>query len=103
MARRFSILALALLLAVAPLAARAQSPAAPLPADQNDIDHFGTEYTETVMLGILGGGILMNAVIGGGRATLLGAMAGSSLASWLFITLQARHYVVQRAVPRSPR
>ena len=99
MAKRFLIPALALLLAAAPLAAQAQThTVAPAP-EQNDIDHFVTEYTETVALGVVVGGLLMNVLVGGSNATLLGALAGSSLASWLFVNSQASHYVVQRAAP----
>jgi hypothetical protein len=28
---------------------------------------------------------------------MAGALIGSSLASWLFVNLQARHYVIRRA------
>ena len=105
MSRRVLILALALafLLTTAPLAAQAQTRAEAALPDHNDIGHFVVEYTETVMLGVVGGGVLMNALIGGSGATLVGALAGSSLASWLFVTLQARHYVIQRAAPHQSR
>ena len=103
MPRRFPILALALLLALAPLTAQAQTGAAPPPPGQSDIVHFATEYTQTVMLGVIGGGVLMNVLIGGSGATLAGALAGSSVASWLFVSLHARHYVIQRAAPHQSR
>ncbi len=104
MARRFLILAaLALLLTMAPPAAQAQTGVAPSLSERNDIGHFVAEYTQTVMLGVVVGGVLMNSIAGGGSATLVGALAGSSLASWLFVTLQARHYVVQRAAPHPSR
>lgn len=72
-------------------------------SDRNDIAAFATEYTRTVMLGVVGGGVLMNVLVGGGGATLAGALAGSSLASWLFVSLQARHYVIQRTAPHPSR
>ncbi|MEI7609767.1 MAG: hypothetical protein WCJ64_20490 [Rhodospirillaceae bacterium] len=102
MAKRFLILMLALGLSAAAPAVRAQTPAA-APAERNDIDRFAAEYTRTVILGVVAGGVLMNTLIGGGRATLAGALAGSSLASWLFVSLQARHYVIQRAAPHQSR
>ena len=104
MPRRFLILAaLAVLLSTAPLAVLAQTGTeAPL-SNRNDIGTFATEYTQIVMLGVVGGGIIMNALVGSGRATLVGALAGSSVASWLFVTLQARHYIIQRAAPHPSR
>ena len=85
MAKRFLILMLALGLSAAAPAARAQTPAA-APAERNDIDRFAAEYTRTVILGVVAGGVLMNTLVGGGRATLAGAwpapawQAGSSSA-----------------------
>jgi len=104
MPRRFLILAaLAVLLTAAPLAARAQTGTVSPLSGHNDIDTFATEYTQAVMLGIIGGGVFMNVLVGGGGATLMGALAGSSFASWLFVSLQARHYIIQRATPHPSR
>ncbi len=103
MPRRFLILVLILLFAATPLTVQAQTPATPPLPDQNGIIHFATEYTQTVMLGVIGGGILMNVLVGGGGATLAGALAGSSLASWLFVSLHARNYVIQRTAPHQTR
>jgi len=94
MPRVVLVLVLAALLAVPPRPAQAQAEAVPA---QVDMVTFATEYTGTVMVGIVGGGVLMNVLIGGGPATLAGALLGSTVASWLFIERQARHYVIRRA------
>ena len=95
MPKPFLILALALILAMASLPAQAQTDGV-LPPAQDDLVHFASEYTKMVTFGIVSGGVLMNLLVGGGGATLAGALAGSSLASWLFVSLQARHYIIQR-------
>ena len=103
MPRRLFIPAiLAFLLVAAPPMAWAETGGAS-PPDRNDMARFTSEYTETMLLGVIGGGVLMNSLIGGGGPTLAGALAGSTLASWLFVALQARHYVVQRAAPHGAR
>jgi len=82
-----------LLLAAVPHSARAQPPA----ATNDDMVRFAVDYTQTVAVGIVGGGVLLHLLVGGSAATLVGALAGSTLASWVFINHEARHYVVERA------
>jgi len=94
MSRAARILLLAVLLAGAPRPSPAQTAAA---ATAEDVTSFAIEYTRTVTIGIVGGGVLLNLLVGGPAATLVGALAGSSLASWLFINQEARHYVIRRA------
>jgi len=84
---------LVVLLAGAPRPAPAQAPA----AAAGDMTRFAVDYTQTVMAGIAGGGVLLHLLVGGPAATLVGALAGSTVASWLFINHEARHYVIQRA------
>jgi hypothetical protein len=97
MARMARVLALTVLLATLPALAGA-GPPSPAPGQEEMVD-FATEYTKTVMVGIVAGGLLANLVVGGGAATLAGAVAGSTLASWLFISREAQNYVIQRARP----
>ena len=88
-----ALLLAVLLLAAALHPARAQSPA----ATNDDMVRFAVDYTQTVAVGIVGGGVLLHLLVGGSAATLVGALAGSTLASWVFINHEARHYVVERA------
>ena len=97
MSKHLLRLCLGFLLLGTPLATQAQTQ--PDSSNQNDAGHFITEYTETVMLGVIGGGLLMNILVGGRGASLVGALIGSSLGGWLFVHLQAGHYVIQRAAP----
>ena len=96
MSRAVLILLLAVLLACAPQPAPAQTPA----AAPGDITQVAVDYTKTVMVGIVGGGVVLHMLVGGSAATLVGALAGSTLASWVFINHEARHYVIQRAGAR---
>ena len=100
------LLAVFLLLAGAPPPARAQAPASPGPAavdHTKDMTRFAIDYTQTVAVGIVGGGSLLHLLVGGPAATLVGALAGSTLASWLFINHEARHYVIERTGSGSSR
>ncbi len=93
---------LALSQAPGPLHAQTQGESAAL--DQRlAFQRFATQYTETVLTGLLAGALIMNQLVGGSSATLTGAVVGSSMASWLFVNQQARNYVVQRAAPRQSR
>ncbi len=73
-----------------------QAPQAPQAVEQVDMIHFATQYTQAVIAGVAAGGIFANLWVGGSTATLVGALAGSVLASWLFIDQVATNYVLQR-------
>ncbi|MBI1321185.1 MAG: hypothetical protein GC168_19845 [Candidatus Hydrogenedens sp.] len=45
---------------------------------------LGLAYSQSVVLGVLGGGILLGATVGGIPATLAGAVGGSLVGSWWF-------------------
>ena len=104
MGRLVRILALTLTLILADLPAVSQAQAAPQPVfSQEDAFTFAMEYTRTVILGTMGGGLLLNVLVGGGWTTLAGAVAGSTLASWWFISQEAHNYIIRRAGPGSSR
>lgn len=93
-------LLLALVLTVLLLAAPARPASAqpaPLQPDHGEMAAFVAEYTGAVMLGVAAGGLLLQNLVGGGPAVIAGALAGSGLASWLFIDHLARSYVIRRA------
>ncbi len=71
------LLAAVFLLAALPDPVLAQAPAAN--ANGNDMTRFAVDYTESVAVGIVGGGALLHLLVGGPAATLVGALAGSTL------------------------
>lgn len=85
-------LALVMLLAVLPLTgfAQQQSPApsqyrpADWGADAPLSTGLSTDQALAIGLGILAGAIGLNIVVGGGAATLVGALAGALIGNWWF-------------------
>lgn len=57
--------------------------------------HLATRYTETVIVGLVVGGLVLNQLIGGTRATMIGTVAGTVIACWVYLRQAETRYVVR--------
>ena len=57
--------------------------------------HLATGYTESALIGLLTGGLLMNRLVGGSAATMIGAVAGTALACWIALEQAKGVYIVR--------
>jgi len=64
-------------------------------AKQSALLHFATRYTEIMVLGLLTGGLTMNALIGGLPATLAGTAVGAIIASWFYFDQASELYIIK--------
>ena len=56
---------------------------------------LAAQYTESVITGLLTGGLLMNRLIGGVGATMAGTVVGTAIACWLTLRQAEGHYIVR--------
>lgn len=92
MTRLLQSLALAaLLVALAPSLSNAQTQQLaqdtqrPFSSELRKVTHYVKDYTRAVVLGVVGGGALMNVMVGGVGATVFGAVVGLGLGELFFI------------------
>ncbi|MEI6985185.1 MAG: hypothetical protein WCK65_03570 [Rhodospirillaceae bacterium] len=57
--------------------------------------HFATKFTESMIAGMVIGGLTMYRLVGGVPATMAGTAAGALIASWLYMDVASRSYVVR--------
>jgi hypothetical protein len=65
-------------------------------AKQSALLHLATHSTELMVVGLLTGGLMMNWLVGGTPATLLGTAAGAVVANWLFFDRASEQYIVKQ-------
>ncbi|CAK0746611.1 exported hypothetical protein [uncultured Gammaproteobacteria bacterium] len=77
---------IAMLFVLMPLSAIAQQQNGPVPKTLIASQFIGmtTDQALAVGLGVIGGAIALNAMLGGGSATLVGAVAGAMIGNWWF-------------------
>jgi len=57
--------------------------------------HFATQYTGTMVVGLLAGGLIAYRLVGGPVAAMAGSLSGALLASWVYLDLASSNYVVR--------
>ena len=106
---RLGLLVMLVVLALpAPLQAQARSESATaqtqsryLAEEDRGVDQhtaflrLAAQYTESMIAGLLTGGLLMNRLIGGVGATMAGTVAGTVIACWLTLRQAEDHYIVR--------
>ena len=56
---------------------------------------LATRYTETMLIGLLTGGLIMNQLVGGSAATMAGTIIGTIFACWISLGGAKETYVVR--------
>ena len=57
--------------------------------------HFATQYTGTMVIGLVAGGLLAYRLVGGPVAAMAGSVSGALLASWLYLDQASSSYVIR--------